>query len=90
MAQIKIECRVQYQRGGEWFTIDEAGEAALILEGDIVDALARWVAWFEARRFDSGPCAVCLWRPAEQGHAPDCIYAVSKALLTSEEAPGGA
>lgn len=40
--KIDIECRVQYKRPtGEWFTIDEANEAVLVLEGDIIDLLVR-------------------------------------------------
>ena len=85
--EVGFECRVQCKRSdGEWFTIDEAGEAALVLEGDIVDLLARWVSWFEARGFTEGGvirglCQCCLMDVSEQGHASDCQYGMSKALL---------
>jgi len=91
MARANIERSVQYKRPtGEWFTIDEAGEAVLVLEGDIMDLLARWVGWFEASGLESGfhrrgigynLCACCLRHVADQGHAPDCQYEMSKALL---------
>jgi len=84
MAQIEVECRVQYRRGDKWFTIDEAGEAALILEGEGIDMLERWAGWFEARHFgtaERGLCAVCLRDVLEQGHSSDCIYAMTRNML---------
>ena len=92
MAEIRIQVRAQYLRNNEWVTIDKnnAGETALVLEGDIVDLLARWAGWFEGRRLDiglatstkhHGLCACCLLEVNEQGHAPDCQYAMTKALL---------
>ena len=84
--------RVQAQRvNGEWLTIEDAGEALVILEGDLVDLLARWAAWFEARGFDQNAgsilpglrfCAACLQDTEDQGHAPDCVYGVTKKLLS--------
>ena len=93
LPKIDIECRVQYKRpNGEWFTIDEAEEAMLVLEGDLVNLLARWTGWFEARGFDLalrgsrmaiGLCQCCLQHINGQGwgHASDCQYVISKALL---------
>ena len=93
-SQIEIECRVQYKRpSGEWFTLDEAGKAMLIVESDLIDLLARWVGWFEAKGYDVGfgisgvaygLCQCCL---QVASHAPDCLYAMSGALL--DEATDG-
>ena len=83
-SNIEIECRVRYRRGDRWFTIDEAGDAAIVIEGEVVNLLERWAGWFEARQFETaerGLCAVCLWEVAEQGHAPDCIYAMTRNAL---------
>ena len=80
-SKIEIECRVQYRRGGKWFTIDEAGEAAIVLEGEMINLLERWAGWFEARQFETaerGLCAVCLHDVSEQGHSSGCIYAMTR------------
>ena len=92
MAKGELRTRVQYRRGDEWVTIseDNFGKAAMIEKGKLEYLLARWVGWFEAKGFDLGLgvsglalglCQCCLRGVAEQGHAPDCQYAMSKALL---------
>jgi len=82
---IEIECRVQYRRGKRWFTIDRAGDAAIVLSGDAVALLERWQAWFEASQLAAKPaaslCPICLFSITEQGHSPDCIYGMTRSLF---------
>ena len=90
-AKINYKVRCQYLRGDdEWVTVSDVNETTLEVTGQVVDLLARWVAWFEGRQISTaerGLCACCLLLAAEQGHAADCQYAMSKALLMSESIP---
>lgn len=82
-ARIEMNLRVQYEtKDGEWKTIIPEGEDALVITGDIVAALARWVEWFEEQEdFGGELCPACLQRLNEVGHADDCVYSESKVLL---------
>ncbi len=87
--QIELQLRVQVRKGKKWVTIDP-GNNALLITGPIVDTLARWVAWFEVRGGEhgwQGLCESCLLRVSEQGHAPGCLYAISRKLLEDGELP---
>lgn len=87
--KIEIECRVQYLCNGEWKTIKGGDELTIAIEGDMVNALAGWVQWIENSDviLDLNPefCAVCSRRLNEGGHAQDCVYAASRAMLAAPE-----
>ena len=88
-ARIRYKVRGQYLRGAdEWVAVSDVNQTTLEVTGQVVDLLVRWVAWFEGRKMSTaerGLCACCLLLVSEQGHAADCQYAMSKAMLEEGE-----